>query len=169
MHTNVKIFDFSIFKDFIRNISFDDISLKQAIDKQDEMEFLIINPGAYKPRNPEKIESRKKVFKNTKIFYEGRNLVVFLFEEGIFPLPKESHYKKPSDKTNDETGDETNDETDDERDDKQPDITDMLALESEEAIAQRRNQEGRGLKILTTNQMFSRSPITLAQLKAGNN
>ena len=30
-------------------------------------------------------------------------------------------------------------------------------------------QKGQGLKILTPNQMFSRLPITLAQLKAGNN
>ena len=30
-------------------------------------------------------------------------------------------------------------------------------------------QSGKGLKILTTNQMLSRLPITLAQLKAGNN
>ena len=30
-------------------------------------------------------------------------------------------------------------------------------------------QQGLGLKILTPNQMFSRLPITLAQLKAGNN
>ena len=30
-------------------------------------------------------------------------------------------------------------------------------------------QLGQGLKILTTNQMLSRLPITLAQLKAGNN
>ena len=31
------------------------------------------------------------------------------------------------------------------------------------------NQEGKSLKILTPNQMLSRLPITLAQLKAGNN
>ena len=31
------------------------------------------------------------------------------------------------------------------------------------------NQEGKGLKILTPNQMLSRLPITLAQLKVGNN
>ena len=30
------------------------------------------------------------------------------------------------------------------------------------------NQVGKGLKILTQNQMRSRLPITLAQLKAGN-
>ena len=31
------------------------------------------------------------------------------------------------------------------------------------------NQSGQGLKILTPHQMLSRLPITLAQLKAGNN
>ena len=31
------------------------------------------------------------------------------------------------------------------------------------------DQEGKGLKILTPNQMLSRLPISLAQLKAGNN
>ena len=33
----------------------------------------------------------------------------------------------------------------------------------------KQNQKGKGLKILTQNQMLSRLPITLAQLKAGNN
>ena len=33
----------------------------------------------------------------------------------------------------------------------------------------KQNQQGKGLKILTPSQMFSRLPITLAQLKAGNN
>ena len=31
------------------------------------------------------------------------------------------------------------------------------------------NQSGKGLKILTSNQMLSRLPISLAQLKTGNN
>ena len=33
----------------------------------------------------------------------------------------------------------------------------------------KQNQQGKGLKILTPNQLLSRLPITLAQLKAGNN
>ena len=33
----------------------------------------------------------------------------------------------------------------------------------------KQNQEGHGLKISTPDQMLSRLPITLAQLKAGNN
>ena len=46
---------------------------------------------------------------------------------------------------------------------------DILNLESEESTAQRRNQPGPRLKILTWNQMLSRLPIFSAQLKAGNN
>ena len=45
------------------------------------------------------------------------------------------------------------------------DTTDMTELESEESTEQR----GQGQKILTPNQLLSRLPITLAQLKAGNN
>ena len=52
--------------------------------------------------------------------------------------------------------------------DEQPSTTDMPDLESEESTAQRRYQQGQGLKILTPNQMLSRLPISLAQLKAGN-
>ena len=50
-----------------------------------------------------------------------------------------------------------------------PDTTDMPELESAESAAQRRNQSAKGLKILTPDQIFSRLPISLAQLKAGNN
>ena len=45
----------------------------------------------------------------------------------------------------------------------------MPELESEVSAAERRNQQAKGLKILTPYQMLSRLPITLTQLKAGNN
>ena len=45
----------------------------------------------------------------------------------------------------------------------------MPELESEEYAEQRRNQKAEGCKILTPSQIISRLPITLAQLKAGNN
>ena len=53
--------------------------------------------------------------------------------------------------------------------DEQTDTTDMPELESEEFEEEKRNQQGQGLKILTPDQMLSRLPITLAQLKVGNN
>ena len=51
----------------------------------------------------------------------------------------------------------------------QPHTRYLPELESEESAAERRNLPGQGLKILTPDQMLSRLPITLAQLKAGNN
>ena len=42
-------------------------------------------------------------------------------------------------------------------------------LETEESAEQRRNQQGQGFKIVTPEQILSRLPISLAQLKAGNN
>ena len=50
-----------------------------------------------------------------------------------------------------------------------PDTTDMPELESEECAEQNRKEKDVGIKILTPDQMLSRLPITLAQLKAGNN
>ena len=49
--------------------------------------------------------------------------------------------------------------------DEQPDAAEMYDSESKEST----DQEGKGLKILTPSQMLSNLPITLAQLKAGNN
>ena len=56
-----------------------------------------------------------------------------------------------------------------EKSDEQPDTTDMSELESEESTTERKHQLGKRLNILTPDQMLSRLPITLAQLKARNN
>ena len=45
----------------------------------------------------------------------------------------------------------------------------MPDLEREESAKQRIKQRAQGLKILTPEQIFSRLPIYLAKLKAGNN
>ena len=50
----------------------------------------------------------------------------------------------------------------------QPDTTDIPELESEKSAAETKNEPGQGLKIFTPDQMLSRLPIILAQLKAGN-
>ena len=59
----------------------------------------------------------------------------------------------------------------DKADNEQLETIDVPDLESEESAEQRRKQKGQGLryKILTPQQMLSRLPISLAQLKAGNN
>ena len=57
----------------------------------------------------------------------------------------------------------------DKKTDEQPDTTNMPELESELSAEQRRNKKKHGLKMLTPNQMLSKLPISLAQLKVGNN
>ena len=74
-------------------------------------------------------------------------------------------------KADDEVDDETDNKTDDEGDEdgEETDTTDMPDLESKESAAQRREHEGKGLKILTPQQILSRLTISLARLKARNN
>ena len=57
--------------------------------------------------------------------------------------------------------------SEDEKNIKKPD--EILQIVEDILKFNKQNQQGKGLKILTPNQMFSRLPITLAQLKAGNN
>ena len=45
----------------------------------------------------------------------------------------------------------------------------MPELKNEESAEQNRKQKSVGLKILTSDQILSRLPISLGQLKAGNN
>ena len=56
--------------------------------------------------------------------------------------------------------------SEDEKEIEQPD--EILKI-VENILEFNRQQQGQGLKILTPNQMLSRFPITLAQLKAGSN
>ena len=48
-------------------------------------------------------------------------------------------------------------------------IEDYSSMILEAKRLAKEEQEGKGLKILTPNQMFKRLPIALAQVKAGNN
>ena len=86
-----------------------------------------------------------------------RKKIINAFSGGIFPNIDGFQVEKESDEDTDEQTDE------------ELDTTILPDLESEESVAERRNQLGKGLKILTPNQLLSRLPISLAQLKAGNN
>ena len=57
--------------------------------------------------------------------------------------------------------------SDQEREIEKPDK--IVEIVEEILMFNKQNQEGKGIKILTANQMLSRLPISLAQLKAGNN
>ena len=119
------------------------------------MNVLITKLKNYNPTNKERAEFREEVLKNAKRLYVIRNEIIRAFKDGTFLLPKDAAHKNRA-KLDDEN-------------DKETDTEDMSDLETEESAEQRRNQRGQGLKILTPKQMLSRLPISLAQLRAGNN
>ena len=90
---------------------------------------------------------------SAKNLHAIKNEIINAFNKGIFPYIDGFQVEK-------ETGEDTDEEMD---------TTIMPELESEESAPERRNEQGKGVKILTPNQMLSRLPISLAQLKAGNN
>ena len=97
---------------------------------------------------------------NTKKFMENNKGELYVFES-------ESHHSDEQKESN--IARQRFAEQPNKKPNEQPDTTDMLDLESEESAAQGKEQKAKGVKILTPSQMLSRLPISLAQLKAGNN
>ena len=131
-----------------------DLTLQEAKDDQQKLKILInkLNNN-YNPTNQTKIKEKDDTLKSAKKLFFIKEEIINAFKKGIFPYIDGFQVEK-------ETDEETDEETD---------TTIMPELESEESAAERRNQQGKGLKILTPNQMLSRLPISLAQLITGNN
>ena len=53
------------------------------------MEYLLRDLEAYNLTKFVKKNVQKEVIKSAKIFLQRRNLIVYAFEENIFPLPKQ--------------------------------------------------------------------------------
>ena len=156
-------YDFSNFtfpSKFASKIYNKDLTLQVAQDNQQELEMLInkLNKDC-NPKNRININEKNDTIKFARKLFFIRENIIRAFKRGIFPYTDGFKMEKESDEESAKTSDE-NDEID---------TTDMPDLETEESAAVRRNQQGRGLKILTPNQMLSRLPIFLAQLKVGNN
>ena len=123
----------------------------------------------------------KGVLLNAMNLYNGRNKINKLFESkditpSMYAYDAKSDGVEESEQKFDESiGERVKlrrqkvDNKTDETGDKQLDTTDMPDLETEESAEQRRKHKGHGLEILTPQKMLSRLPISLAQLKVGNN
>ena len=135
-----------------------DLTLEKARDDLQDLQILINNlNNNYNPTSQLKIKEKDDTLKSTKRLIVIREGVINTFKKGAFPYIDGFQVEK-------ETDEDTDEDTDEEID-----TTIMPELESEESAAERRNQQGKGIKILTPNQMLSRLPISLAQLEAGNN
>ena len=132
------------------------------------------------PRKPNYVTGRKNLLINAKRISGGREMIINAFKELIFPLSPDEGVKVDASRGEDEEEDENEEEcyiprefaripelSNFENEEETP--RGMPDLESEKSAAQRRKTKGQGLKILTPEQMLSRLPISLAQLKAGNN
>ena len=116
---------------------------------------ILSNTAAWKDISKEK---KAVVLKNGELLLEGLKLIYSGFVDGILDHDNVNRFG-------------TEGSFSDRHKDDAMDTFDYVLpiLESEESAEQRRNQERQGLKILTTDQMLSRLPISLAQLKAENN
>ena len=134
-----------------------DLTLQKARDNQQDLQILINNlNNNYNPTSQLKIKEKDDTLKSTKRLIVIREGVINTFKKGAFPYIDGFQVEK-------ETDEDTDEDTDEEID-----TTIMPELESEDSAAERSNQQGKGIKLLTPNQMLSRSPISLAKLQAGN-
>ena len=117
---------------------------------------------------------------------EGKEMLVNAFKDKVFPLNPEESFPEYEHRDEDEDEDENKDRFCTPKEvktrggiadfgiremfeDEEKTPKDMPDLETEEFARTRINQRGKGLKILTPQQMLSRLPISLAHLNAGNN
>ena len=92
VHTNGNIYDFNTFKrleNLIRSLYQAKILIEEAKIKQYEMEDSIISLKKYSPqkKSKNKIKATTETLNNAEKCFNGREMVVNTFENGIFPLP----------------------------------------------------------------------------------
>ena len=134
-----------------------DLTLKKARDDQQDLQILISNlNNNYNPTSQLKIKEKDDALKSAKRLIVIREGVINAFKKGSFPFIDGFQVEK-------ETDEDTDEDTDEEID-----TTIMPELENEDSAAERTNQQGKGIKILTPKQMLSRLPTYLAKLRAGN-
>ena len=107
----------------------------------------------------EKIENRIEILRLVKNELKDEK-IINIIEDTIDVVEKSIEYIDQNKKFKQESNNDKKEKID---------ATDMPDSESEKDAAKIREKLGKGLKILTPQQMLSRLPISLAQLKAGNN
>ena len=108
MHTNGKVYDFNNFKrleNLTINLYHGNISIEQARSKQYEMQNLIISLKKYRPQIKNKIKFKIETLSNAEKLFNGREIIINAFENGIFPLPKKLQHKEESEEEMEEQKD----------------------------------------------------------------
>ena len=117
---------------FVLKIYRRDLLLQKADDNQQELKILInkLNDN-YNPTSQTKIKEKDDRLKTAKMLYSSRDDIINAFKKGIFPYID---------------GFQVKEEEIDEDTDEEIETTIMPELENEESAAERRNQQGQGIK-----------------------
>ena len=117
---------------FVLKIYRRDLILQKADDNQQELKILInkLNDN-YNPTSQIKIKEKDDRLKTGKMLYSSRDDIINAFKKGIFPYID---------------GFQVKEEEIDEDTDEEIETTIMPELENEESAAERRNQQGQGIK-----------------------
>ena len=166
-----KDFGFSYYrslKELFKAIYYRNFSIDNSERIQGEYEATLTALEKYRPRNPDYPKARENLLINAKNLYDWRQVIIDAFKNKIFPFgveePDDSGKRPDESDESDESDDEfytpreletipelsnfENEET----------LRDMPNLESEESAAERKNIKGKGLEILTPQQMLRRLP-----------
>ena len=148
--------------------------------KMEYFQFIYDERQEYQMKAQRKIEQQEEFFKYIENKSKGVNNFLFKhYFNFVYPsdLAKKLFEIKDKKKNNDfveeiknrwsKIKDEIEDMSKDER--KNKGLDKILEIVKEILKFNEQNQQGKGLKILTPNQMLNRLPIALSQLQAGNN
>ena len=119
--------------------------------------------------NKDITEDQKSILLNAMKLFDIKNTIVSLFRNGFIRSLDYQNTVKLEQKPEFEESVAERTKIRGQKKSADKHTTDMPELKSEESAAQEKEQKAKGLKILTPNQMVSRLPISLAQLKGGNN
>ena len=161
--------EYDSLKELLKAIYYRNLKIEDAERKQDELVAVFNALEKYNPRKSDYVTARKNILRNAKNIYDGREMIINAFKNKLFPLSTEDVFE---DEHEDEFYTQRKLEAIPEFSDfgnEEETPRDMPELENEESAALNRKQKAQGLKKLTPQQILSRLPIFLDQLKAGNN
>ena len=70
------------------------MTINDAKMKQNKFNAEFNALSGYTPKDKKYIEGRKNLFDNAKNFYEGREKIIEVFDDGIFPLKPDDEFKQ---------------------------------------------------------------------------
>ena len=78
--------DYKTFKELFRDLYYRKLTIDEAELKQDEFNVVLGVLSICAPRDQKYIEAKNKLLDNAQNFYEGREIIIKGFKDGIFPL-----------------------------------------------------------------------------------